>query len=204
MGPMGLADFQTVLARLFTDATLRARFLADPTGVGGELGLPPGLLSEKQIQLFAESLVSKRHLEVQKLLPMTNRLYGEEFGGHFVRYAVAPMTDSLQKHRQDALAFAKFLLAQNAPGRTPWAREILRYETASLQFYTSSLPMRAVWFRCPVGWLIAEMAAGRMPSTVPKCPTMGIGIRMGWNGPRSRWLLLSPLRRIRGTSRCTE
>jgi hypothetical protein len=76
METMGLADVQRVLAQLYTNTTLRERFLTNPQSVGQELGLEAAeieqivQLSEKQVARFAQSLHNKRLGEVYKLLPL--------------------------------------------------------------------------------------------------------------------------------------
>ncbi|HZP84010.1 MAG TPA: hypothetical protein VFB21_20385 [Chthonomonadaceae bacterium] len=137
---MGLEETQRLLARLFTETALRQEFCADPEGVGATLGLD----TEEACRLapltapirdFAASLRHKRLLVVARLLPQTRQLLGPRFEALFLRYALAGTPQGVEKHREDAIAFASFLL-RSLPGESAlpwWWRDLLRYEQSWLQ-----------------------------------------------------------------------
>ena len=125
---MGLAEAQRLLARLATDATLRARFAADPEGVAAEFGLSPeeaahfADLHQGQLDEFARSLIRKRLGEVESLLPLTSRALGPaRLAALFRRHAGAHVPRGIKKHRDDAVAFASFLVPrQESSNRPGW------------------------------------------------------------------------------------
>src|SRR4051812_12929079 len=107
---MGLAESQRLLARLYTDGPLRARFAADPSAVAAEFGLSPGeaatlaALPLDQVADFAGSLVRKRRGEVEPLLPLTPRALGPaRLADLFRRHARAHVPSGIRKHRDDAV-----------------------------------------------------------------------------------------------------
>jgi hypothetical protein len=134
---MGLAEVQRLLARLYTDAPLRARFADDPVGVAAEFGLSPeeaeGLegLPLGQLDDFAGSLVRKRRGEVESLLPLTYRALGPgRFASLFRRHAQGFVPAGIKKHRDDAVAFAAFLNVEVAD--PPWLGDLARLEASSI------------------------------------------------------------------------
>ncbi len=86
---MGLAAVQTALARLYTDAAWRDRFLAEPALAGPEAGLDAAetarlaALPPTQVELVATSLRRKRLGEVARLLPLTHRALKPRFAALF-------------------------------------------------------------------------------------------------------------------------
>ena len=137
---MGLAEAQRLLARLWTDAPLRARFADDPSGVAAEFGLSPeearGLeaLSLGELDDFAGSLVRKRRGEVETLLPLTCKALGPgRFAELFRAHARDYVPAGIGKHRDDAVAFASSLGARVAD--PPWLGDLARLEAASILAY---------------------------------------------------------------------
>ncbi len=134
---MGLAESQRLLARLYTDAALRARFAGDPGSVAAEFGLSLeetqalALLPLDQLDDFAGSLIRKRRGEVESLLPMTVRALGApRFAGLFRRHARNHVPSGIKKHRDDAVTFAEFLAREVVD--PPWLADLARFEAASL------------------------------------------------------------------------
>lgn len=163
---MGLVEIQRTLARLYTDATLRERFFGDPLGVGRELGLSDeearelARLQEQQVNSFADSLRSKRFLEVTKLLPMTNRVLGEEFAAHFKTYAATYKPAGVKKHLGDACAFALYLekRIRRARKHPRWVLDLLRYERARLKAADPARRVVARLFRHDISRLVRSVA----------------------------------------------
>ena len=123
MRTMGLSDVQRVLASLLTSAPLRARFLADPVGVGCELDLNAediALLkafSTQEVARCARSLQAKRWGEIEKLLPLTVRAAQ---GGHvplaalFQQFSQTYVPHGAKRHALDAIAFTAWAGEQPA------------------------------------------------------------------------------------------
>ena len=138
---MGLAQCQTLLAKLMTDATLRKQFFDDSVSVGLEFGLGPeeatqfARLSAPQAERFASSLRNKRLGEVEKLLPLSRLvLKNPAFSERFYRDAARFGAAGVKKHRDDAVAFARLAEQAVRAGDVgpAWVADVLRYEAARL------------------------------------------------------------------------
>lgn len=195
---MGLVEFQSALARLYTDSLLRERFYADPSTIGQQLSLTDAetsqiaQLSATQVVVFAASIVAKRRHEVGKLLPLTRRVLARRFQDDFARYAVAPIPEGLDKHRQEAITFATFLEAAGHGLRPAWALDILHYERAWLEAASPGRRWLARHFRYPVGKLAHSLRRGDAPASVPPVKTIGIWFRFAPSGPLRHLLLSFP------------
>jgi hypothetical protein len=163
---MGLAEIQRTLAHLYTDASLRERFFGDPLKVGRELGLSPeearqlAELSPASVHSFADSLKSKRFIEVEKLLPMTNRIIGRKFFEYFNCYSGTYTPSGAKKHLGDALAFAAYLekeIREN-PEHERWVLDLLRYEKSRLKAADPSSRVVACIFRHDISRLVRSVA----------------------------------------------
>jgi hypothetical protein len=142
---MGLAERQRLLARLATDAGLRARLAADVAETLGALGLSPddaawlAALPSGQVDDFADSLIAKRRGEVAKLLPGTARALGAaRFVDLFRHHASRPIPDGPRKHRDDAIAFAASL--RRKPLEPPWLADLSRLEASALMAHDPARP----------------------------------------------------------------
>lgn len=172
---MGLREIQRVLAQLYTNAVLRERFFADPQAVGEELGLSAAevqqvaQLSMQQVNLFANSLHSKRLGEVCKLLPLTYRVLGKHFALLFRRYAETYVPKGIKKHRDDAISFATFVeqVARMGDIEPAWAMEVLRYEKADLIASSVTRRLMVRRFGYAIGKLVQSLDRGdEVPSLV--------------------------------------
>lgn len=141
---MDLTMTQLILSRLYTDAALRKRFLANPESLVKEFGLDEhqmrelAQLSAQQLNFFADSLIRKRLGEVRKLLPLTSQALGARFGKLFWRYAESHRLTMPQPHRKDAIAFCAFLKesARSELSEVPWALDVAAFEAACLEATT--------------------------------------------------------------------
>lgn len=182
---MGLAEQQRLLARLYTDATFRERFLADPQRGSEELGLAPEdiprlmQLSSAQVRYFARSLYRKRLGVVQKLLPATSRATGPRFETFFKEFAETVTPAGPKKHREDALAFARFLQQRvRRDGMFPaWLADVIRYEVAWLQATDASSHIIIRWFRYPVGTMLRVLEEASEPFLVARQHTLAFWFR---------------------------
>jgi hypothetical protein len=196
---MALAEVQGALARLYTDAALPARYFADPVAVAPELGLSPeearqlGALSAHRVEFFADTLRRKRLGEVRALLPRTHRLLGRAFVALFWQFAPTYVPRGIHKHRDDALAFVRFLeQAARADGVTPaWALDLARYEAAWLQVAEPARRWTLRRFRYPVATAARALARGANPPSLCQQRTIGLWVRLsGRDTPRH--LLVAP------------
>ncbi len=131
---MDLGRTQALLARLYTEPALRARFIDDPAGIGAVAGLSEQdarWLAEHcgaAIASFGKSLVAKRRVDVAKLLPRTCRVLGQRFRPLFARFARNGRTAGARSIRDDAEAFAAAVAGE--VGRPSWIRDLARFEGA--------------------------------------------------------------------------
>lgn len=150
---MGLAEFQHLLARLYTDRDLRQRFHADPRAVAGEFGLDETDvarlrdLSSRQVSQFADSLLAKRCNEVEKLLPWIHRALGPaRFSSLFQHHAAHFLPTGNKKHREDALQFVA-LLERQLGVEPPWLIDLARLEAAIVTAHTPARRLVMRWLR---------------------------------------------------------
>ncbi len=195
---MGLAQMQRLLAQLYTDATLRERFLRDRQAVAEAFDLSAeevhqvSQLSARQLTFFAHSLQRKRLNGVGKLLPVTKRTLGDRFADLFAQHATTFVPHGARKQRADAVKFAAYVeeIARRDGFEPPWVVELLRYEAARL---TAADPLSRCtirWFRRPIGTLVRQVRQGdRVPSSLTR-PTIALWFRVS---PRHRlWHIILP------------
>jgi hypothetical protein len=135
---MGLVEIQKTLALLYTNSNLRNQFFLDPVATGKELKLSPDdierlrELSRAEIDLFANSLKSKRLNEVRKLLPLSSKVMGKRFDQLFGIYFESYNPIGIKKYLYDAIKFSTYI--KNETKDQPiWMQDLIRYESAWLQ-----------------------------------------------------------------------
>jgi hypothetical protein len=164
---MGLAEQQAALARLYTSAALRERFLSDPVGTAGYLGLAEedaaelARLDVDRLRHFARSLVNKRLNDVSKCLPLAQRALGAAFAERFREYAADHASPG--PPREDARRFAAALAAATGL-EPPWGGELARYEVAIIESHHPRRWCAVMRFRFPVHQLAAHLERGEPPS----------------------------------------
>jgi len=203
---MGLAEIQSVLARLYVDPTLRDRFFADSAAVGAELGLDAeearGLacVSRRQVEQFAAALRRKRRDQVRRVVPLTAQAMGGRFTEFFERYARESPPRGSRPDLDDAVAFVEALSQWTCEVAPLWASDLARYELAwRLAMRAGRLPIVRA-FRFPV-----EQLASGVKAVTPRA-TLVI-----WWRPTQRgrfWHLVVPIMglfqkttRTKGTTR---
>ena len=142
---MALIHIQSMLAKIYTDAPLRQRFLSNPYEVAAEYHLDNVEieqileLSKNQVHNFAVSLIYKRLGEVRKKLPFTARLLGKKFSRLFLQYAKEGSLQSTKKHIKDTFNFAKYIRRMAIKEEVPvWALEVMDYELMGMKVFFSS------------------------------------------------------------------
>lgn len=134
---MGLKEQQDLLARLYTDAELRSGFGNEPEYIGTRFSLTgPEIndltaLAELEVEWFADSLFWKRFRAVEKLLPTSSWIIGENFEPHFREFSREFSPTSVKKHLEDALAFSRWLL--KARHLSAVAADVLKFESTRLR-----------------------------------------------------------------------
>lgn len=134
---MGLKEQQDLLARLYTDVDLYARFSSQPRQVGAKFNLTESeiddlaALAETEVKCFADSLFWKRFRGVEKLLPTSLWFIGNDFERFFREFSARFDPTSVKKHLEDSLAFSEWL---GKGGRlAPVAADILKFESTRLR-----------------------------------------------------------------------
>lgn len=137
---MSLLEQQNLLARLFTDESLRNEFLENPDKTARKFDLCTNDIEQlkdflpSQLNFFADSLFFKRLQEVEKLLPLTQRALHKDFKTYFREFAKTFQPKTVKKHLEDAVGFAEFLAGK--PFEKEWIRVLAVYEQSQLNFYS--------------------------------------------------------------------
>lgn len=182
---MGLAAVERALARLLTDDVLRARFLADPVGTCGGLGLEGSdveqvaRLASARLRLAGQSLLYKRLQDARKLLPATAASLGPRFDALFLDHArLHPMRPGETVH-DDVERFARQLLeSMRREGTERRTRETAEYEACWLQ---ASHPRRTLIvrrFAYPVNALVGTYCGGGAAQLPSLRGTVAIWLRL--------------------------
>ncbi|MBS1797757.1 MAG: hypothetical protein JSS81_28300 [Acidobacteria bacterium] len=138
---MSLRHQQDLLARLYTDAEFRAKFLSDPQAGGREYELSAAETDEiativpEELEFFSETLFWKRLRETEKLLPLTKKALADEFSGYFRRFSGKFQPKTVKKHLEDAVAFCGYL--RKSAGPDDLTKDLAGYERARLVFFGS-------------------------------------------------------------------
>jgi hypothetical protein len=141
------AEFQMALGRILAEPDLNERFLADPRGVGGELGLDGEQIAALEhaglarLRSFAHSLWSKRIGLLKKICPATYELVEQrgrlaELAGRFVReHPPREAREHSSRTIRDGFWLIDFLLRLEETGELgdPLLAEVARFERAMLE-----------------------------------------------------------------------
>ena len=136
---MSLLEQQNFLARLYTDESLRKRFLSAPEKTGEENNLDEKEIAElaavlpEELNFFAGSLFWKRLREVEKMLPLTRKFLAENFEKYFREFSQNYQPSSVKKHLEDAVEFVNFINKREK--EDVWIKDLARFEQAKLEFY---------------------------------------------------------------------
>lgn len=139
---MGLLEQQNFMARIFTDESLRQSFWENPEKIGQANGLSEIEIAQfkeiipENLNFFAESLFHKRLHEVEKLLPLTKRVLGDEFSKIFQKFAKKFQPTTVKKHLEDAIEFCQHLQSlQLAP---IGAKDTAKFEQTRHKFFSQN------------------------------------------------------------------
>jgi len=188
---MGLKEFQNVMARLATERGYRERFAADVVAEGEKAGLDGEEISQltdlfpEAIPQFSRSLLRKRYGEVKEMLPASAAALGEAFWKLFEEFGADRPTHGEQRHRDDALDFARWLLARESlPKTSEPLRQILQFEYEDLEMWTRKRGIRVRFFRHDLGDTLIRLRNGESD--------------VGYHGPpmMAVWIRLSPAGRV--------
>ncbi len=180
---MGLIEVQRVLAQLYTNVELREKFLANPQQIATEFGLNSvdiehlTALSAFHLREFANSLQHKRLGEVSKILILTEKSLKTKFAELFLEFTSNYLPSGIKKHRDDAIAFAKFIASPIHKDILEWCQEIALYEATRLQLVESKKLLIFRKFRYPLKQIIQSLFRGEEIITTKKL-TLVIWVRI--------------------------
>lgn len=192
---MGLVEVQKTLAQLYTSRELREKFLASPKTVAKDLGLNPKdleqltQLSTFHLREFSESLHYKRMGEVRDLLPFTSKSLKTKFSELFLKFADGYLPSGVKKHRDDAIAFAEFIIKNS--DCLDWCKEIANYESTRLKLAESSKVLIFRLFHFPLKKIFFQLLQAQEP-IVEKQFTLAIWVRLPGKKTWSHYLLSFP------------
>lgn len=182
---MSLFEQQNFLARLYTDENLRRSFLSEPEKTGAENDLNEKEIVElsqiipDEINFFADSLVWKRLREVEKFLPLTKKVLGENFANHFREFSKNFNPKTIKKHLEDAIKFCSFLQKQTI--KPVWASDLIGFEQARLIFNSNEKNFVARKFDFDIREILNYVSRkdAKTPSDFPKRRTFAVWLRIG-------------------------
>ncbi|MGB0582910.1 MAG: hypothetical protein ACPGVU_24775 [Limisphaerales bacterium] len=183
---MGLKEFQTVMARLATERAYCQRFAADAVGEGEKAGLSETEVQQltelfpEAIPQFSRSLLRKRYGEVREMLPASAAALGESFWNLFEEFAADRPTRGGQRHRDDALEFADWLLGRDSlPQTGEPLRQLLLFEREDLGMWKQKRGIRIRFFRHDLGETLCRLRDGDQDVGYHGPPMMAVWIRLG-------------------------
>lgn len=160
---MALAELQSAVARLCTDAAARAQLREEPAAFAHAAALDSTELAAltrawPTLAGFAQSLIHKRAREAAHAIPRAAEFLGESFARTFAEFGAAH--PAARDPSLDALAFLSWLLRR--PGHALHLRETARYEIAWIEMRRErrwwrfglfrllrGRPLVALWWRFP-------------------------------------------------------
>jgi len=190
---MSLQKQQDFLARLFTDEGLRQNFLSDPAKIGAENGLCESETADVQavlpeeIGFFADSLFWKRLHEVEKFLPLTKKVLKEDFTKYFREFSQTFTPQTVKKHFEDALGFAKFL--QTHTLKPIWANDLAKFEFSRLIFNSDTKKIVFAKFNHDIRELIREVSHQTLetPNDFQQKMTFALWLKIGKKRKQLVW-----------------
>ncbi|MEF3366012.1 hypothetical protein V3H18_05630 [Methylocystis sp. 9N] len=189
---MSLARTQALLARIYTDASLRRAFFDAPLAIAARFGLDGkaaetlALIDRREVETFAQSLLGKRSLDARKALPLTARLLEERFDA-LLKEAIEGPAAPLRR-RADAAALSQRLHTLCAQGaiKPAWIADLARFELVFVQAAHPGATLMFRRFRYDIAPLAASVARGGPAEARPRT-TYGIWARAPKG--RLRWRL---------------
>jgi len=188
---MELAAEQKLLARVYTDSTLRNRFFADPVGIGAAFGLSPdtarqlAALPKDQVHQFTKALRRHRLESVFEELPLSRKLFGRRFAELFKDYVVKHQLPENGFPWKDAVQFVRHAIQNAKPSVevARWELEFMRYEATRLEFNHSPDRARTFFSLYRVNSLDPPLKAGDIPESCPALPCFTLFWRWTVNHP---------------------
>lgn len=188
---MSLSETQNLLVRLYTDADLRRRFLADAETIGRENNLTEQEIAEiarllpAELNSFAETLFRKRLGAVEKTLSLTRKALGRKFELCFREFDREFHSASDRKHIALSIAFARFLESKTL--EPAWAIDAARFESAQLEFYGLSRKFVVRSFDQDIRLVIEGIYRGNLSLDFERRKTRAVWLRIGKQARHFVW-----------------
>lgn len=190
---MELAATQKLLARIYTDSTLRNRFFADPVTIGASFGLSPedaqtlAELPKDDVHDFTKSIRRKRLESATTLLPLSVSALGRRFGELFRGYVVKSQLPADAHPWTDAIRFCEACVTAKKlkVEMQRWELELMRYEGARLKFLHGEKSLQTFSSFYGVTRAAKALTAGAEVNSVMPLPGWAVFIRWGKGGPIS-------------------
>lgn len=174
----GLLNTQTLMARLFTNATMRKSFFDAPEETAAILGLNQtqsatiATLDPREVEDFARSLLGKRALDARKALPLTAKALGKGFERLF--YEVIDGPPAPERHRADAAALAGRLAKSREPC---WLADFARYEMTFVAATRPGAFLALRRFKYPVDDIARRLRTGASTEDIKPHGRVGLWLR---------------------------
>jgi hypothetical protein len=152
---MGLAEFQSALALLYTDATTREQCARDRDTFASRFRLSESeaaSLAESVLEKardFASTLACKRFSEAARSMPLAAEILGARFAPWFAAYAAATPLPPGHSPARDALAFHEWLRTARRAEIPSAEWDALRYEQGWLIMQHTRRPLLIRWLLAP-------------------------------------------------------
>lgn len=152
---MSIKEYQTILAKLYTDPYFRNIFFESEEYNSH----PLKALKRDEVDFFAQGLINKRLGVVKGLMPLSYHFLGSQFNDLFQSYSKKNITNGgVQKHYLDAITFSYFLNEQKSLPFI-WLKDLIRYEGMKIESFLINNRFVTKRFNYPVHKLTTDLKA---------------------------------------------
>lgn len=172
------AAFQSLFVALVTDDAVRARFLADPSAVAGDLPARAQAaltgIDRDALERYARSLKLKRWRGLAAIIGLTRRIspsigtrYQRWLGQHPCPGDRLGLSPGESEGLRSLTDLRRALRAD--PGEAPWADEVLAFEVYRACSHRDG-QVRQLRCRFALPEIISTLEAGQIPLDPPRSP----------------------------------
>jgi hypothetical protein len=157
---MGLAQYQAVLARIYTDEEFQQSLSNNNSQDLHSLDLTDNekqnilalLTMGQRLGEFASSLVAKRRNEVGKQLPVTKDILTRRklWRDEFKNFAAKNNFSGPRKHQLDAIAFARYSANLEEIKKLKWLPQMINYEADCIEAWINPRKLVVKIYTYPV------------------------------------------------------
>ncbi len=149
---MNLKNYQTLLAKLYTDKKFRLYFWENPQKIGKEFGIDEKIACELatqnkiDIERYGQILVRKRLNAFENICPKTAKWLGNRLLTYFEKFATN-LEDTPDRYQKDAYQFAKYIKKQDI-----FKKELLDFEQKNILIEWLDIRTDNLFFRYKFLW----------------------------------------------------